>query len=74
MDPISVITRIASIIQKISQLAPTAIQTVNDAKPFAQLLYHTLAKGEKVTETELDELEAKITDLSNQLQKPLDPE
>ncbi len=71
MIPSKIIEKVAAVIIKIGQLAPTAIQTIEDAKPFADVLYRTLVKGEKVTQEELEALEAKIDALSNELQKPL---
>lgn len=66
-----VVLRIAELLVK---FAPIAIQGIENAKPFAELLYKTLAKGDKITEADLDDLEAKITELSKELQTPLDPE
>lgn len=56
------------------KFAPIAMQGIENAKPFAQLLYNTLAKGKEVTQEELADLEKRIDELSAELQKPLDPE
>lgn len=62
---------VASVIQKAVELGPTVIQSVDDAKPFAQALIEMLAKGKTYSEAEIDALEAKIDALSAQLQEPL---
>lgn len=68
MTPFEIAEKIAEVLVK---AAPIILNTVQNAKPFAEILYRTLAKGDKITEADLDVLEAKITELSNQLQKPL---
>lgn len=74
MDALTIINLIAGVIKTAVDLTPTIIKTAEDAAPFAQAIYNSLIKGEKVTQEDLDALEARITDLSNQLQLPLPPE
>lgn len=73
MDPLAIVTLIAGIIKTAVDLTPTIIKGVEDAKPFAEAIYHAL-KGDNITKDQLIELEAKIKALSDQLQKPLPPE
>lgn len=73
MDATAIINLIATVIKTAVDLTPTVIKGVEDAKPFAEAIYHAL-KGDNITQDQLDQLEAKITDLSNQLQQPLPPE
>lgn len=74
MDSAVIIATIASIIKTAVDVGPVVIKGIEDAKPFAEALYNTLFKGHKITEEELAQLEARIKDLSAQLQLPLPPE
>lgn len=74
MDALAIINLIATVIKTAVDLTPAIIKTAEDAAPFAQAIYNSLIKGEKVTKEDLEALEARITELSNQLQKPLPPE
>ena len=74
MDALTIITAIAGVIKTAVELTPTVIKTVNDAKPFAEAIYNSIIKGNEVSEDQLAELEARLTELSNQLQLPLPPE
>lgn len=73
METAAIITAVAGIIKGLIDNGPTIIKTVEDAKPFAQAIYHAL-KGDNITQDQLTELEARITNLSNELQKELPPE
>ena len=74
MEAIAIINLIAGVIKTAVELTPTIIKTVNDAKPFAEAIYNSIIKGNEVSEDQLKELEARLTELSNQLQLPLPPE
>jgi hypothetical protein len=66
--------KILKLAELLVKAAPIALQSVENAKPFALTLYNTLAKGQKLTESDLDIIENRIKELSAELQKPLDPE
>lgn len=70
MDTAAILETISKVIKQIVDLTPTVIKTVEDATPFAEAIYNAL-KGKNVTLAQLEELEAKITKLSNRLQEPL---
>jgi hypothetical protein len=70
MDTAAIITAVAAAIKAAVDLTPAVIKTVQDATPFAQAIVATI-KGETITQDQLDELEAQITALSQQLQAPL---
>lgn len=74
MDASKVIETIANILKTVNELAPTVIQTVQDAKPLAESIYNVVIKGNKVTDEELEALEAHVMALSDELQEPLPPE
>lgn len=67
------IAAIAAALLKAVKLGPTVIQTVEDAKPFAEIIIGAL-KGKKLTAEQIAELEAKVDALSDEFQKPLPPE
>ena len=73
MDPITVIAAVSQVIKVAVDLGPTVIKVAEDATPFAQAIYTTLTGG-KITQEQLDSLEAQITALSVQLQTPMDQE
>ena len=70
MDPTTIISVIAGVIKVAVDLGPSIIKLEQDAAPFAEAIYNTF-KGTAITQEQLDTLEAKITDLSNQLQLTL---
>jgi hypothetical protein len=70
MDPATIITTIATVIQTAVNLGPSVIKAVEDATPFAEAIYNTLT-GTAITQDQLDKLEADITALSAQLQANL---
>lgn len=76
MDFASII-QIAGVVAKgiklMVDLGPTVIQTVEDAKPFAERIIHSL-QGKKVTLAELTALEEYIDKMAAELQEPLPPE
>lgn len=72
-DVAAIITAIAGVLKTAVDLGPTVIKATEDAKPFAEAIWNTL-RGTTITQSQLDLLEAKITDLSNQLQQPLPPD
>lgn len=71
METALLIAKTASILKTIVDLTPTVIKTVEDAKPFAEILYNTFKNGKDVTEDQFNALEAEIKRLSNELQQPL---
>lgn len=73
MEAAAIISTIAAIVKTAVDLTPTVIKGVEDAKPFAEAIYHAL-KGDNITQDQLTELERRISDLSNQLQKELPAE
>ena len=76
MDAASVATILevlARVVKVAVDLGPTVIKGVEDAKPFAQEIYE-LFKGTKVTDVQLDALEARVDALADELQQPLPPE
>ena len=70
MEAAAIITTIASIIKTVVDLTPTVIKGIEDARPFAEAIFKTLKGDKEITQEELTELEARMTDLSNQLQLP----
>lgn len=73
MNTTEIINIIALVISEAVKLGPVVIKTTEDAAPFAKAIYG-LFTGTNVTQAQLDELVAKIKNLSNELQKPLPPE
>lgn len=71
METALIIAKTASILKTIVDLTPTVIKTVEDAKPFAAVLYNAFKSGEEVTEETFSQLEAEIKRLSGELQQPL---
>lgn len=70
MDPLLVIAAIANAINAAAKLVPHVVNTANDVKPFAQAIYN-MFDGTKVSQEQLDVLEAEIARLSANLQRPL---
>lgn len=70
MDPTTVITTIATVINEAVTLGPTVIKAVEDAEPFAQLIYGLFA-GTNVTPAQIQTLQTQLAALSAQLQAPL---
>lgn len=73
MDPTTIIATIASVINEAVTLGPTVVKAVEDAEPFAQLIYG-LFEGTNVTQAQIDTLVANLAVLSAQLQVPLAPD
>lgn len=73
MDPASIITTIATVISEAVTLGPTVIKAVEDAQPFAQLIYG-LFTGTNVTQAQADDLLVKLQALSAQLNAELPPD
>lgn len=73
MNATQIITAISSVIKVAVDLTPVVIKTIEDAKPFAQAIYDTLIGDKEISAEELEVLQAKILELSNQLQAPLPP-
>lgn len=71
---IAIVEAIAAVIKTAVDVGPEIIKGVQDAKPFAEAIYNSLIKGQKVSDEDLKKLEDQLTELSNQLQKPLPPE
>lgn len=73
MDPVAVATVIETIAKVINEaviLGPTVIKAVEDAKPFAQVIYG-LFTGTNVTQAQVDDLLAQLDALADQLEAPL---
>lgn len=76
MDPVAIATiidTIAKVINEAVVLGPTVIKAVDDAKPFAQLIYG-LFTGTNVTQAQVDDLLSKLDALSDQLDVDLPPD
>lgn len=76
MDPVAIATiidTIAKVINEAVVLGPTVIKAVDDAKPFAQLIYG-LFTGTNVTQAQVDDLLSKLDVLSDQLNVDLPPD
>lgn len=76
MDPVEIATiidTIAKVINEAVVLGPTVIKAVDDAKPFAQLIYG-LFTGTNVTQAQVDDLLSKLDALSDQLDVDLPPD
>lgn len=76
MDPVAIATiidTIAKVINEAVVLGPTVIKAVDDAKPFAQLIYG-LFTGTNVTQAQVDDLLSKLDALSDQLNVDLSPD
>lgn len=69
----AILDTISKVVKAAVDLGPGIIKLEEDARPFAEAIWNTL-KGTTITQTQLDALEAKITELSNQLQEPLPPD
>lgn len=72
-DVVKIVETVAKVLITVVEVAPTVIKTIEDAKPFAKAIVDTV-RGKEPTQEELSELEARINDLSRQLQVPLPPE
>ena len=70
MDTAAIISVVAAAVKAAVDLTPAVIKTVQDAEPFAAAIVNAI-RGDNITQDQLDELEAKISDLSAQLQQPL---
>lgn len=69
-----IIATVAAAIKAVVDLTPVVIKTVEDAKPFAEIIWTNL-KGKGATKpADLDRLQMQIAALSAQLQAPLPPE
>lgn len=70
MDPVT-LALIEKIVTTAAALAPTVIQGFKDFEPFAVLIWDSIVKGQAITPEETAAIEAKLADLSNQLQQAL---
>lgn len=73
MDPVAVISTIATVINEAVTLGPTVIKAAEDAQPFAQLIYG-LFTGTNVTQAQIDSLLAQLDTLTAELQTDLPPD
>jgi hypothetical protein len=73
MDPTTIITTIATVINEAVTLGPIVIKGVEDAEPFAKLIYG-LFTGTNVTADQITILQQQLAALSAQLQDPLPPD
>lgn len=69
-----IIATVASAIKAVVDLTPVVIKTVEDAKPFAEVIWSNLKGRGAVTPADLDRITRQIAALSAQLQAPLPPE
>lgn len=67
MDP-ATIALIEKIITTAIALGPTVIKGFEDFQPFAVLIWDAIFKGQPITADEIAAIEAKLADLSAQLQ------
>jgi hypothetical protein len=74
MNAEAIIALVATVIKTAVDLTPTIIKTVEDAEPFAKIIWGNLINNQVITPDDLATLEAQLTALSAQLQAPLPPE
>ena len=74
MDAAAIVNLIATVVKTAVDLTPKIIQTVEDAKPFAEALYNDLFKGVEVTPEQAETLKSNIAALEARLNKPLPPQ
>lgn len=61
---------IAKYIFQLVQAGPTIIQDIDDTKPFAEAIVRAVA-GKSLTQAEKNALDAKLAELSAELQAPI---
>lgn len=69
----AILALIAQILPVVIQELPTAITTIGQLRTLATGLFSQLSGGVPVTADQQAAIETLITNLSNQLQAPLDP-
>lgn len=74
MDIAAIIEVIAKVIDLAVKVGPTVIKGVEDAKPFARVIFNNLVNKKEITPEELLAIEAQIDRLSAELQQPLPEE
>lgn len=74
MDIASIVGIIGSVIKTAVDLTPGVIKTVEDAAPFAELIWDHLVNKKVITQADLDSLDAKLAALSARIQAELAPE
>lgn len=72
IDPATALA-IAKLIKMAVDLGPNVLKTVEDVKPFAEILIGSL-RGKKMTPEQIAQMRAQIDALSDEFQKPLPPE
>lgn len=74
MKASEIITSVAEVIKQAVELTPAIIKTVDDAKPFAEIIWNNIGGTTVVSQADLDRIRIQIAALSAQLQAPLPPE
>lgn len=72
MDP-QIIAIIAAAIKSAVDLGPLVIKGIEDAEPFAEAIVNHIL-GKEPSEVDVERLEARLADISAQLQAALPPE
>lgn len=70
MDPTTIIETISTVINEAVTLGPAVIKAVEDAEPFAQVIYNMFT-GATVTQAQIDAAMTQLAALSAELQVPL---
>lgn len=74
MDIGSIVSVIGNVIKTAVDLTPGVIKTVEDAAPFAELIWDHLVNKKVITQSDLNDLDAKLAALSARIQAELPPE
>ncbi len=74
MDAIAILNLIGTVIKTAVDLTPSVIKTVEDAEPFAKLIWDHLVNKKVITQADLDELDTKLAALSARIQADIPPE
>lgn len=74
MDAIAILNLIGTVIKTAVDLTPSVIKTVEDAEPFAKLIWDHLVNKKVITQADLDALNMQTSDLSKRIQAAIPPE
>ncbi len=70
MDPVTALTLVVTVINTLAKLEPELVTAAQNLKTFGTTLFEEFT-GQKISDTDLATLEAKIDDIHAQLQQPL---
>ncbi len=71
MDTAAIITLIATVVKEAVDIGPSVIATVEDATPYAKLVWDHLVNKKVITEADLANLEAGLAATSAKIQADL---